>query len=96
MSDRIADKIAGLLDTHKTAIIEELGVSAFDILPPKEVAIMVGVAGSRIPDLIREGWLEPAPGKDIGQAHQYYRWRVVFVQRFRKTRSRSRTNTISV
>ena len=88
MRERKADKIAGLLAAHKGEIIEQLGASAFDVLPPKETAAIVGVKGDRIPDLIREGWLEPVPGKDIGQAHQYYRWRAVFVQQFRKTRQK--------
>ena len=88
MGDRKAEKIEGLLTTHKTAIIEELGASAFELLPPRETATVIGISSDRVPDLIREGWLEPVPGKDIGQAHLYYRWRAVFVQRFRKTRQK--------
>ena len=88
MSDRRAEKIASLLAAHKGAIIEQLGASAFDVLTPQEAATLAGVDTKRVPDLIREGWLEPVPGKDIGRAHQYYRWRAVFVQQFRKTRSR--------
>jgi hypothetical protein len=90
MSERKADKIAGLLAAHKAEIIESLGPSAFDVLTPQETAPLAGVKIDRIPDLIREGWLEPVPGKDIGRAHQYYRWRAVFVQQFRKTRSRKK------
>lgn len=89
-SERKADKVANLLDTHKTAIIEQLGPAAFDILTPQETAQVAGIDVKRIPDLIREGWLEPVPGKDIGRAHQYYRWRAVFVQRFRKTRQKQK------
>jgi hypothetical protein len=88
MSDRKAEKIVSLLAAHKGDIIEQLGVSAFDVLPPRETAAIVGVKVDRIPDLIREGWLEPIPDKDIGQAHQYYRWRAVFVQQFRNTRQK--------
>lgn len=90
MSDRKADKIASLLATQKSIIIEQLGASAFDVLTPHEAATVAGVATNRLPDLIREGWLEPVPGKDIGRAHQYYRWRAVFVQQFRKTRPRKK------
>ncbi len=86
MSDRKADKIVGLLAAHKAEIIENLGASAFDVLSPKETAAIVGV--DRLSDLIREGWLEPIPGKDIGQAHLYYRWRAVFVRQYRKTRKK--------
>lgn len=84
-----ADRAKDLLDKQKTTIIEELGQSAFDLLPPRETAELIGVEAKRIPDLLREGWLEPAPGKDVGHAHQYYRWRAVFVQRFRRTRQKA-------
>ena len=88
MTDRKSDKVTTLLDRHKTEVIEELGPTAFDILTPHETAQVAGIDVKRIPDLIREGWLEPVPGKDIGRAHQYYRWRAVFTQRFRKTRQK--------
>ena len=90
MSGRKAEKIAGLLAARKSEIIEQLGASAFDVLTPQETAPLAGVDADRIPDLIREGWLEPVPGKDIGRAHQYYHWRAVFVQQFRKTRPRKK------
>ncbi len=89
MPERKAERIEDLLREHKTELLEELGSSAFDLLTPQETASMVGVNAKRIPDLLREGWLEPAPGKDVGRAHQYYRWRVVFVQRFRRTRPKT-------
>jgi len=88
MKERKADKIAGLLGAHKSEIIVSLGAAAFDVLTPRETATIVGVERKRIPDLIREGWLEPIPGKDVGQAHQYYRWRAVFAHQFRKTRQK--------
>lgn len=86
--DRKAEKITSLLEAHKIGVIEELGPRAFDMLTPQETAQIAGVDAKRLPDLLREGWLEPIPGKDVGRAHQYYRWRAVFIQRYRRTRQK--------
>lgn len=84
---RDSDKAKRLLDQHKTAIIEALGNRAFDMLTPSEVASELGLSHTRrIPELIRLGWLEPIPNKDVGKAHQYYRWRVEFVKQFKQPR----------
>lgn len=88
MRDRKAERVSSLLEAHKTELIEELGPRAFDTLTPQETAQIAGVDAKRLPDLLREGWLEPIPGKDVGRAHQYYRWRAVFVQRYRRTRQK--------
>jgi hypothetical protein len=84
MKERKTEKIVGLLAAHKSEVIERLGASAFELLTPRETAELIGIPSNRIPDIIRQGWLEPVPGKDVGQGHQYYRWRVVFVQQYRK------------
>lgn len=94
MPDRKAGKLADLLEKHKAEVIEHLGPRAFDILTPYETAQVIGISVKRLPDLIREGWLEPIPGKDIGRAHQYYRWRAVFVQQFRKTRPKGNSSPL--
>jgi hypothetical protein len=91
MIDRKASRVTTLLDEHKATVIEQLGACAFELMTPRETAEMIGIEPKRIPDLIREGWLDWVPGKDIGHAHQYYRWRVTFVQQFRRTRQRTET-----
>lgn len=79
---RISKKVAELLKLHKTDLLMELGATAFDLLTPQETANLIGLSDTkRVPELIRQGWLEAAPGKDIGTAHQYFRWRVEFVRR---------------
>lgn len=78
---RKVKRAESLLKAHKAEIMEELGASAFDLLTPNEVKTQLGTGPT---ELTRQGWLEPAPGKDIGPAHLYYRWRVEFVKRFRK------------
>lgn len=92
MPDRKVEKVADLLEQQKTAVIEQLGPRAFEILTPYETAQVIGIDVKRLPDLIREGWLEPVPGKDIGRAHQYYRWRATFVHQLRKTRHKEDTS----
>lgn len=77
-------KVDELLQRHKASLIEQLGASAFDTLTPHETAEEIDINSTRIPDLIRQGWLEPAPNKDVGRAHQYYRWRVMFVKQFKQ------------
>lgn len=84
------EKVPKLLDDHKNTLIEELGPRAFELLSPRQVMEELGISkGARIPDLIRQGWLEPAQGQDIGPAHLYYRWRVEFVKRFKRSYKRS-------
>lgn len=82
------EKAKQLLASHQLDIIEELGTTAFDLLTPAEAAKEIDVPTSRLPDLIRQGWLAYVPGKDIGSAHQYYRWRAEFVKRYRGQYSR--------
>jgi hypothetical protein len=87
MTMRISKKVLDLLDQHKTEIIEQLGTSAFEVMTPQEVADDLKLTTTkRIPELIRQGWLAPIPGKDIGSAHQYYRWRAEFVKRYKQPR----------
>jgi hypothetical protein len=79
-------KTFALLDKHKTEIIEELGAKAFDLLSPRQTREELDVDRTRIPDLVRRGWLEAAPAEyNVGPAHFYYRWRVEFVKRFKRT-----------
>jgi hypothetical protein len=78
------EKAKRLVTKHQLEIIEELGPRALDLLTPGEAAGVLDIETMRIPDLIREGWLAAAPGKDIGSAHQYYRWRVELVKRYRR------------
>ena len=87
---RSAKKINDLLDKERIGIIESLGRSAYDLLTPAEAAQELGVSVKLIPDLIRHGWLEKVPGKDIGRGHQYYRWRVLFTKQFRQTKPRKK------
>lgn len=86
------EKAKKLLEEHESEIIKQLGPKAFELLTPAETAQELGLkerkgkpATIHIPDLIRQGWLEPAPGKNIGSAYQYYRWRVEFVKQFKRT-----------
>ncbi len=72
-----------LLESHKFELIAELGHTAFDLLTPREAADILEVNTKLLPDLIRQKWLEAVPGKNIGSAHQYYRWRVEFIKRYR-------------
>jgi hypothetical protein len=91
MPNRISKKVTDLLKEHKAEVIEDLGASAFDLLTPQETAALAGVEETkRLPELIRQGWLEPAPGKDIGTAHQYYRWRAEFVRQYKKSINRKK------
>jgi hypothetical protein len=85
---RTSQKAQELIQQHKGAIIEELGPHAFDLLTPQEVATELEIETKRIPEYIRWGWLDPVPGKDVGSAHQYYRWRVESVKRLKKPRQR--------
>ena len=82
------DKVLDLLRQHQSTLIEELGVSAFELLTPAETSAIVGLSTDRFPDLLREGWLAAVPGKQIGRAHLYYRWRAEFVKRYRLTRTK--------
>lgn len=87
---RVSKRVTELLKEHKTDLILEMGSAAFDLMTPQETAKYIGLdATKRIPELIRQGWLEPAEGKDIGTAHQYHRWRVEFVKRHKKVRKNS-------
>ena len=89
MADRVSKKVTLLLKEHKAEIIESLGASAFDLLTPQEAARLIGLDTTKgIPELIRQGWLEPAPGKDIGTAHQYHHWRAEFVKRYKTNRQK--------
>lgn len=85
----VVQKVPGLLDKHKAEIMEELGKSAFDLLSPKQVATELDVDTRKLPDLVRQGWLAPAPVPSIGTANLYYRWRVEFVKRHKKTYQKS-------
>lgn len=80
---RVVKKATELLQQHEASLIKELGPAAFELLSPRQVADELGVTVPRITDLVRQGWLEAAPGRDVGHAHQYYRWRVEFVKRYR-------------
>lgn len=86
--DRTVQKAADLLKKHEKALRRELGKSAEELLTPRQVAEeLFGYADqvTRLGDIVRQGWLAPAPEKDVGHAHQYYRWRVEFVKRYRTT-----------
>lgn len=87
---RPVKKIEKLLQLHEVEIVRELGPTAFDLLTPQEVASELDINAKIIPDLLRQGWLEPVPGKSIGSAYQYYRWRVQFVKRFRQSRPKQK------
>jgi hypothetical protein len=84
-------KASRLLRQYRSSMIEELGPTAFELLTPYETARELGIPSKRIPELNRQGWLEAAPHKDIGTAHQYYRWRVTFTKRFKTTYSKKNT-----
>src|ERR1041385_7267534 len=86
--NRPVQKAAKLLQKHEKAIRRELGKSAEDLLTPRQAAKELFSDEGKVRwlgDLVRQGWLAPAPGKDVGHAHQYYRWRVEFVKRYRRT-----------
>src|SRR2546429_8885053 len=83
--DRTVQKAADLLKKHEKALRRELGKSAEELLTPRETAEELKTAVPLLGDLVRQGWLAPASGKDVGHAHQYYRWRVEFVKRYRQT-----------
>jgi hypothetical protein len=86
--DRTVQKAVKLIKKHEKMLIRELGPSAFELLSPKQTAkelLRDEHKVSQLGDLIRQGWLAPAPDKDVGHAHQYYRWRVEFVKRYRTT-----------
>lgn len=86
--DRTVQKAAKLLKKHERALIKELGTAAMELLTPKQVAMELFANERKVSllgDLVRQGWLAPAPDKDVGHAHQYYRWRVEFVKRHRTT-----------
>ena len=82
---RVVGKAAKLLQEHEATLIKELGPTAFDLLSPRQTAEALAIPVPRITDFVRQGWLEPAPGQDVGHAHQYYRWRVEFVKRYKAT-----------
>jgi hypothetical protein len=86
--ERSTRKVATLLEQHEEALKAELGASAYDLLSPRQTSVILGVEPGRITDLTRQGWLEPAPVEKIGPAKLYYRWRVEFVRRYRKTYSK--------
>jgi hypothetical protein len=83
--DRTVQKAVKLLRKHEKPLIRELGASAFDLLTPTQAANELSVGVPRLGDLVRQCWLAAAPDKDVGHAHQYYRWRVEFVKRYRTT-----------
>jgi len=83
--DRTVQKAGKLLRKHEKSLIRELGASAFDLFTPAQTANELNVGVPRLGDLVRQGWLAGAPDKDVGHAHQYYRWRVEFVKRYRTT-----------
>lgn len=83
--DRTVQKAADLLKKHEKALRRELGKSAEELLTPKQTANELNTPVPNLGDLVRQGWLAPAPDKDVGHAHQYYRWRVEFVKRYRTT-----------
>ena len=86
--DRTVQKAAKLLQKHEKSLKKELGKSAEELLTPRETASELFSNADKVPllgDLVRQGWLAPAPDKDVGHAHQYYRWRVEFVKRYRTT-----------
>lgn len=85
----IVQKVPGLLDRYRSEIIEGLGKSSFDLLSPKQVAAELNVDTRKLPDLVRQGWLTPAPVPAIGTANLYYRWRVEFVKRHKRTYQKS-------
>jgi len=86
--NRSVEKATKLLKKYEKALVRELGKSAEDLLTPKQTALVLFEDESKVPrlgDLVRQGWLAPAPDRDVGHAHQYYRWRVEFVKRYRQT-----------
>lgn len=89
-NDRSVKRAATLLEQHRTAIIDELGPAAFELLSPKQVADELKIGVPRMTDLVRQGWLAGVPGHDVGHAHQYYRWRVEFVKRHRSTHEKEK------
>ena len=80
---RSVKKATDLLRQHETALIKELGQSAFQLLSPRQAASELDMPVPRLTDLVRQGWLEAAPGQDVGHSHQYYRWRIEFVKRYK-------------
>lgn len=81
-----------LLEAHKAEIMESLGNSSFDLLSPKQVATELGgIDTKKLPDLVRQGWLAPAPVPSIGTANLYYRWRVEFIKRYRRTYNKEKS-----
>jgi hypothetical protein len=90
--DRTVQKAAKLLKKHEKTLRRELGKSAEELLTPRETASELFSDADKVTllgDLVRQGWLAPAPNKDVGHAHQYYRWRVEFVKRYRRTYNKS-------
>lgn len=86
----VVGRAAQLLEEHELEIIKELGASAFDELSPKEVADILGYTKTKhLTDLVRQTWLAPIPGKKIGSANLYFRWRVEFVRRYKKRYGKS-------
>lgn len=86
--DRTVQKAFKMLKKHEKSLIRELGKSAEDLLTPRQAALALFEDEhkvARLGDLVRQGWLAPVPDKDVGHAHQYYRWRVEFVKRYRQT-----------
>ena len=83
--ERKTKTVPHLLERHKPEIIEQLGAKAFELLTPRQARDELGVNSTRIPDLVRQGWLEPAPAEyNVGPAHLYFRWRVEFAKRHRR------------
>ena len=93
---RSVSKAATFLAQYETALIKELGQAAFELLSPRQVAVELAISVPRITDLVRQGWLEAASGQDVGHAHQYYRWRVEFVKRYKRTYQKEKNNEISL
>lgn len=84
--DRTVKKVPALLEQHQLSLIEELKSSAFDLLSPAQVADELELDHTKeLTDLVRQGWLVAAPGQQIGPANRYFRWRVEFVKRYKRT-----------
>jgi hypothetical protein len=89
---RPTERAHKLLEMHETAIIKELGSTAFDLLTPKQSAALLGIEVPRLSDLVRQGWVEPSPAEMIGPAKLYYRWRIEFARRYRGKHSKKEDN----
>jgi hypothetical protein len=92
-NSHFVERTVPLLNEHQLPLIEELKASAFDLLSPRQVASELNIEPVDLPDLVRQGWLAPAPNQKIGSANLYYRWRVEFAKRYRRRYQKNTQNT---